>query len=369
MAVMTVIPTSNVLLEDIRDTLNNAGASVANDPTTFFTSAAKINKWAKYKPVHYPVDFLNDDRRWQGYGTCGFQESSIRFDSSDELVAAHKAGTTFKYVLPTGTSASPYRLGDFRGYYPSAKAPIWSLSAEGQIYTNDTSSTMSFTILGNGDVDSDYNLTMKDIMPDGATSLSDYYFAVIIVNSSGGIEFTQMSDSTIGTSSSFTKTATISQSQLGDVGNYTAYPCFVNATGKDFIACPIGAVSFSVLTSKDTGKVGWMAGTGYWQQTGGKKTFVAQLAYTEEYKGITVKVSAKVLRSGSYEIVGSTQDVTLPTTPDSTSADGKNYYYNYSYSTISDTQDDDVFYFFVYWGNNYANEASIELKETTEPLE
>ena len=73
MAVLTVIPTTDVKLNDVRDTLNVNGGSVNNDLSTFFTDGtqprqkysgnppvlvtyypnAKINRWAKSKPINH----------------------------------------------------------------------------------------------------------------------------------------------------------------------------------------------------------------------------------------------------------------------------------------------------------------------------
>ena len=58
---MAVVPNSKVnLATNIRDVLNGAGGSVTNDVLTFFTESAKINKWAKYKPVPLKANFAQD---------------------------------------------------------------------------------------------------------------------------------------------------------------------------------------------------------------------------------------------------------------------------------------------------------------------
>ena len=45
-----IIPNTKInLATNIRNVLNNAGGTVSNKTSSFFTPAAKINKWSKYK--------------------------------------------------------------------------------------------------------------------------------------------------------------------------------------------------------------------------------------------------------------------------------------------------------------------------------
>lgn len=126
MAVHTTIPNSNVLLADVRDTLNANGGSVSNDLTTFFTTAAKINPWSKKKPVEngtyqFCQDFDSTKPNyvsgwWKGTGRCGFT-----IPTHSTYMAAVNATTGgmngWTYNLPIIYK----RLGDFIGYYPAAK--------------------------------------------------------------------------------------------------------------------------------------------------------------------------------------------------------------------------------------------------------
>lgn len=121
---MAIIPNTNVnLATNVRDVLNSAGGSVSNALTSFFSASAKINKWAKFKPESYAKDFdlTEDDRMKNDYG---FDSRSIGYGASvSELFTNAIAGTTWVYVLPSGGSSSPYRLGDFRKYNPTAQPP------------------------------------------------------------------------------------------------------------------------------------------------------------------------------------------------------------------------------------------------------
>lgn len=124
MAIHTIIPTANVLMSDIRDTLNANGGSVNNNLTSFFTSSANIKKWSKKKPVDYnKTEPLTD---YEFYvADYGLSNSYIsKTQTPKQLMDAAIAGTDFyPYVLPSGGASSPYRLSDFCGYNTKAEAP------------------------------------------------------------------------------------------------------------------------------------------------------------------------------------------------------------------------------------------------------
>lgn len=226
---MAIIPDSNVnLASNVRDVLNGAGGSVGNGLTSFFTAAAKINKWAKFKPtIYYNQPFLDDDRRWKGDNQlCGFTEGSVLFNDTQALVDAHKSGNTFVYVIPSGGTAEPMRLGDFRLYKTDAKSPIWSFEYTGQMATNSPSSSSTFRVLGNGDIDDNYNLKLSDLSPSG-NAISGWYFGIIITDSSNTVKNIVQSASGIGIAKNFEATVTVTASQF-IAGKYKAYPCFVN---------------------------------------------------------------------------------------------------------------------------------------------
>lgn len=363
MAVQTIIPSSNVAMVDIRDTLNSAGGVVDNSLVSFFSASAKINKWAKYKPTkYYGLNFATGNEsplQWQaGNGLCGFTEASIVFIDADSLVAAYKAGSTFVYELPTGGSSYPYRLGDYRGYYPSAKAPIWSFTYTGQMASNNPSSSSTFTILGDSDINTSYNLRMSDILPDGDTALSTYYFGIIIVNSSGSVALTKKSTSPIGTSAGFTQGVTVTQEEVGVAGKYTAYPVFMDATGKSFVACPIAPIEFQIVTSVDADKVGWMDGSMTVSNVG-KFTIGAQIGYSKSFGGTNVRITPVVAHAnGQIEELASYETVTLPATTSDTG------HYDYSRTLgIQSVSTGDKFRLVMYYGSNFGNIATIEYEE------
>lgn len=174
MAVQQIIPTTNVKASDIRDTLNYYGGTVSNDTTTFFTSDANIDKWAKYKPESYEVDFdLSEMQRYEN--NYGFDSRSIGFGAPvSELFDKTIAGETWVYVLPKGGQTSPLRLGDFRGYNPTAPPPYdYSYFVNRGEGTEDTYSQEQRTL-----VNSNAELRIEDFsaFDDISVSMDKYYF-------------------------------------------------------------------------------------------------------------------------------------------------------------------------------------------------
>lgn len=173
MAVQNPIPTTNVKAADIRDTLNYYGGTVTNDTTTFFTDAAGIDKWAKYKPESYKVDFdLSETQRYEN--NYGFDARSMGFGASvSELFDKAITGEAWVYVLPQGGQTSPFRLGDYRGYNPTAPPPYdyryFVNRGEG---TEDTYSQEQRTL-----VNSDAELRIEDFsaFDDISASANKYY--------------------------------------------------------------------------------------------------------------------------------------------------------------------------------------------------
>lgn len=121
---MAIIPNTEVFLPtEVRDVLNSAGGSVTDDTLTFFTKAANINKWARYKPESYPQDAAMSEHE-RKLNNFGFDVSSMAGIVVPTLIEMARSGNTWKYILPSGGKNSPFRLGDFRGYNTEAKPPF-----------------------------------------------------------------------------------------------------------------------------------------------------------------------------------------------------------------------------------------------------
>lgn len=176
---MAIIKSNNInLSKDIGQVLNEAGGSVnVNKPLTFFTEGAKINKWAKYKPVILEINACQDldstkpnyvREWWRGkVGNCGISIPSIKLD----MLGNHPP----VYEIPQGGSSSPLRLGDFINYKTDAEGI--SVSISGDIYYNSGSQNVVLLT----PIDDGYTITLNDIFQHE----TDLYFGVQLVSASG----------------------------------------------------------------------------------------------------------------------------------------------------------------------------------------
>lgn len=130
---MARVSLTNVSMSEIRDVLNAAGGSVDNTLGSFFKAAAKINPWALHKPIAGGSDFYTV-AEFEAYAKtkyCGLtpktnnylREANVNYSGTmvahdyDSVAANH---LEWSYDRPT---TKPFRLGDFRNYYPEAIAP------------------------------------------------------------------------------------------------------------------------------------------------------------------------------------------------------------------------------------------------------
>lgn len=190
-----ILPQVNLKAEDIRDTLNANGGSVSNDLLTFFSTSAKVNKWARYKPESYKKDFdLTDDERFSnhyGLSMTGYaslwgnpQKVSVtdgKIDISEDTTGfLYKLckGTLgqFDYVLPKGGENSPYRLGDFRGYNPTAVNPLPQVTSGTYKYSSNGLIDVHMNIA----TPSINGLTMELLAYNANTPLKGMYYGMII---------------------------------------------------------------------------------------------------------------------------------------------------------------------------------------------
>lgn len=194
MAAYDILPTTNLTGDDIRDTLNAHGGSVANAFSSYFSSAANINKWSKYKPVIYASNFVDSDYRWKGDGNCGFTiPTSSNYTDIPNWYGDVVGMNGWVYNRPTGGSAAPMRLGDFRGYcalsYPLTQgfyAPEYGGRGIGD--------SILCTCMTNPE--SDIALTIADI-----DTIANCYFGVIAINQSNPSNYRMAWASTKGSTS------------------------------------------------------------------------------------------------------------------------------------------------------------------------
>lgn len=144
---MPVIKETDInVASDIGQVLIDAGGSVKiNEPLTYFKPEAKINKWNKHKPIPLAVNFCQDynsaepnyDEDWWKTNHCGlkipYNSSASGVPSNMTLYLGYLAYMAsqqntpipnYTYLLPTGGTEQPFRLGDFRGYNTDAEQPF-----------------------------------------------------------------------------------------------------------------------------------------------------------------------------------------------------------------------------------------------------
>lgn len=377
---MAVIPNTNInLATNVRDVLNAAGGSVGNELTTFFSAAANIDKWAKYKPtIYYNQPFLDDDRRWKGdTGLCGFTSESIVFSSVDALVAAYKAGSTFVYDIPSGGTAEPMRLGDFRGYSTDAQAPIWDFYINGAFTSSGaTTETIDCELVSNSP-DTSIELLLSDFAPNGA-NVANWYFGVVFELNTGTL-VTKSSTTNIGSSSSLSTDArifSVSKSDLGSFTSFKAYPCLCQYSDNDHglimaLPCaaaggefPSGGVSGSVVLQKAA--VGWVGNT--YAYTGGAfVSFIGELCYLKSLEGYDVYVTINVWNNGSIRLQ-SAQTLTLAHTSEDET--GSYYRMTFAHDTKWNKQTDDSYEMIALGGSNGVSSTSTPIiKNIPTPLE
>lgn len=119
-----ILPLRKLKDFEVRNTLNKFGGRTDNVLGSKYKASANINKWAKYKPVSYPIPFILSEQELKqaNYGLSAFHigHSTTPQQLMDEAI---KGTDFYPYVPPTGGERSPYRISDFRGYNPDAEAP------------------------------------------------------------------------------------------------------------------------------------------------------------------------------------------------------------------------------------------------------
>lgn len=124
--------TAPVSISDVQTVLGRGDTS---DLATLCKSS-NINMWARFKPTVYPSPFPSD---WYKAGDGNYGITIPVYTTIKDLYAAyHISGDTnhrngYTYSQPHGGSASPYRLGDFRGYRHDAEPPIGGFMADANV--------------------------------------------------------------------------------------------------------------------------------------------------------------------------------------------------------------------------------------------
>lgn len=202
MAVHDVLPTENLSVNDIIDTLVANGGELGegltswHDTRSLFNTAASINIASRHKPIIRAVNFCQDfdstkpnydEDWWKGAdGWCGLSPLKVgNFKLIPQHVDGHNNG--WSYFLPNGGESAPMRLGDFAQYYPNARMFISDLILPEKVYKKDVDDIL---VTFNTAVGNDLQLGVDDF-PFSSTpefgTLAGGYVGVVVENASGSV--------------------------------------------------------------------------------------------------------------------------------------------------------------------------------------
>lgn len=228
---MAIIQETNVnLATHVRDVLNAAGGSVSNDVTTLFKKDAKLNMWSRYKPVVIAnVPFIN---LWSSTSAGNYAYMGDNLDCGIEIpfysdytklqtALKNNSGHFWSYTPPTGGTAKPMRLGDFRRYNTDAINPIGSLPGTFRAVRGGSGDTVEISVEVTVENNSTYNLGISDLHVN-QIALSSMYLGVYLIpkNTNKNQAYFRTFNTKIGTNRSFTMTLPLT---YGDGGTFIAH--------------------------------------------------------------------------------------------------------------------------------------------------
>lgn len=174
--------------------------------------------WAKYKPTCYPSPFPDN---WYKARDGNYGISVPSYNTLESLYNAYfidgdeNHDNGYSYERPSGGSAEPYRLGDFRGYNSRATSPIYGFRATVRATSNGgVSGSCGFRVKPS--VGEDDRVNLEDI---GITK--DCYFGFALFQKGKPVYF--RTESNTVSNGSFLVQIGGNGSNLA-TGNYVAIP-------------------------------------------------------------------------------------------------------------------------------------------------
>lgn len=130
---MSILPNSGVTVSAVRGALGDGTNDIGS-----LCRSSRIKQWSFYKPVDSPKLNMSQPQDWYAVND-GFAINVYRdpFDLLDDFIGG--IDNCWDYERPFGTSSSPYRLGDFRGY--NSTAEMWfdfAFDNQNTAYLNQT---------------------------------------------------------------------------------------------------------------------------------------------------------------------------------------------------------------------------------------
>lgn len=199
--------TSGVSFEDIRQVVGIDDYDDIRGLIVAGVSRGLINKWAKYKPIHFPDKYELTDAEFRGRSIDTNDKGvvyGLKVPSQISVIdpsAFH--GTTWEYLgypnAPGLSGASPYRTTDFDGYYTNALPDIYGLipsTSKFYVGTDDGGIVTANSVVNEGyRVNNQYGVPLARYVVDGvALSYDDFmgrlakcYPAILIGNYLTGV--------------------------------------------------------------------------------------------------------------------------------------------------------------------------------------
>ena len=188
--------TAPVSIDNVKSIL----AESSNDLATLCKSD-NINKWARYKPIKHNCLFkpTEEQRKEVNYGISNIPYYRLLGKMTQDVINGSMQNATnistldtriepWHYQQPIGGYASPYRLGDFDGYFANASAPI------GAITETEINSSLSgkVSVVFNKNTDTVSSLTFNDLASD--KDFSNQYLGLCLSDGNKSFYMTQKVD-------------------------------------------------------------------------------------------------------------------------------------------------------------------------------
>lgn len=187
------IITPPISIDDVKSVLGES----SNDVATLCKSP-NINKWSKNKPIKHNCLFKPTEaqKKEVNYGISNIPYYRLLGKMTQDVINGSMQNATnistldtriepWHYQQPIGGYASPYRLGDFDGYFANASAPI------GAITETEINSSLSgkVSVVFNKNTDTVSSLTFNDLASD--KDFSNQYLGLCLSDGNKSFYMTQ----------------------------------------------------------------------------------------------------------------------------------------------------------------------------------
>lgn len=185
--------TPPISIDDVKSVLGES----SNDVATLCKST-KINKWSKNKPIKHNCLFKPTEaqKKEANYGISNIPYYRLLGNMAQDVINGSMKNATnistldtriepWHYQQPMGGYVSPYRLGDFDGYFANASAPI------GAITETEIESSLSgkVSVVFNKNTDTVSSLTFNDLASE--KDFSNQYLGLCLSDGNKSFYMTQ----------------------------------------------------------------------------------------------------------------------------------------------------------------------------------